>query len=139
MQFAIKPKMTVLLLNGLVLALALKTASGQVNTTAGNSGHVHNNVHNDVKAVRLESHAAVKSAPRDGPVIVIHNLCGSHAANVQVRSRKPNSRPCETPISRLEFESLAAAVDSSLPQSQRLALATEYVKLLVLSQEAERR
>src|SRR5262249_46634478 len=65
------------------------------------------------------------------PILIIHGLCPPAAA-------KAKDKECARPITRAEFGSLITALDPKMPESNRLALATEYVRLLTLAQEAER-
>lgn len=65
------------------------------------------------------------------PILIIHNLC---AASAKVKTEGA----CEQQVTRSEFDSLIAALDPKMPESNRLALATEYVRLLALANEAER-
>src|SRR5215831_11719514 len=75
--------------------------------------------------------AATKS---DAPVLIVHNLCGG-----EVPAAKGSDKACETVIRKADFDNLIAALDPNMPQADRLVLATQYVKLLVLGREAERR
>ncbi len=72
------------------------------------------------------------SETAEKPVLIIHEACsqGSRARAVD--------KSCDTVIKKQEFDNLIAALDPRMPESNRLVLATEYVKLLVMGREAER-
>jgi len=70
-----------------------------------------------------------QSRPSD-PVLILHSLCADPAP--------ANDASCQTVITRQDFDVLIAALDPHMPESNRLVLATEYAKLLVLGNEAER-
>jgi len=67
------------------------------------------------------------------PVLILHALCPEPTTVVQT-----SGRSCERVITRADFDNLIAALDPNMPESNRLILATEYTKLVVLSHEAER-
>lgn len=67
------------------------------------------------------------------PVLIIHADCAGEA-----KARTSLGTGCETVIREGEFDNLIAALDSKMPDSNRLVLATEYVKLMVMAHEAER-
>jgi parvulin-like peptidyl-prolyl isomerase len=69
---------------------------------------------------------------KNEPVLILHNLCA------QQSNTNPAAKSCETVITRAEFDSLVAALDPAMPDSNRLNLATEYARLLVLAEEARR-
>jgi peptidyl-prolyl cis-trans isomerase C len=66
------------------------------------------------------------------PVLILHGECSQDP-----KINKPEGS-CETVINKGDFDALVAALDPKMPQSNRLALATEYVKLLVMGSEAKR-
>jgi len=72
-----------------------------------------------------------RSGAAAAPVLIIHGLCPPATA-------QPKDEACARLITRAEFGSLITALDPKMPESNRLALATEYVRLLTLSREAER-
>jgi PPIC-type PPIASE domain len=74
-----------------------------------------------------------KSSNPGEPVLILHALCARPASAAQA-----SDKSCETVITKADFDTLTAALDPNMPQSNRLVLATEYSKLLVLGQEAER-
>lgn len=77
----------------------------------------------------------VKDSPSEKarqPVLIIHADC------TQKSKTKQPEGSCETVIKKGEFDSLVNALDPKMPESNRLVLATEYVKLLVMGREAER-
>lgn len=76
---------------------------------------------------------AAKTKP-DEAVLIIHNLCAGNA-----QSAKVSGKACETVIKKGDFDNLMAALDPNMPEADRLVLATQYVKLMVLGHEAERR
>ena len=67
------------------------------------------------------------------PVLIIHADCTSEA-----KIGMTPGAACETVIPEEKFDNLIAALDPRMPASNRLVLAAEYVKLLVMSREAER-
>src|SRR6267378_2523218 len=67
------------------------------------------------------------------PVLILHALCQEPTS-----AARTSEKSCETIISRADFDNLIAALDPNMPESNRLVLATEYTKVLVLSHEAER-
>lgn len=73
------------------------------------------------------------SAKTMQPVLIIHADC-TH----ETKTRTSPGTGCETVIREEEFDNLVAALDSKMPESNRLVLATEYVRLMVMAQEAER-
>jgi len=76
---------------------------------------------------------AAKTKP-DEAVLIVHNLCAGGG-----QSAKASVKTCETVIKKEDFDNLTAALDPNMPEADRLVLATQYVKLLVLGHEAERR
>jgi parvulin-like peptidyl-prolyl cis-trans isomerase-like protein len=80
--------------------------------------------------------ASSTSSPRgsvaSAPVLIVHGLCPAEAVP------RSNEGSCERPITHAEFDQLISALDPKMPESNRLALATEYVRLLTLAREAER-
>jgi hypothetical protein len=66
------------------------------------------------------------------PVLVIHAPCW------QESSGKQSDGLCATVVSQTEFDSLIAALDPNMPESNRLILASEYVRLMVMGREAEK-
>ena len=79
--------------------------------------------------------AAAKEQAKTGmnePVLILHSLCAEQG------NTNPAAKSCETVITRTEFDSLIAALDPAMPDSNRLNLATEYARLLVLGEEARR-
>ena len=78
------------------------------------------------------SSAPLPAGSDAAPVLIVHGLCP--AANVA----KPKKGDCDHVITRAEFGKLITALDPKMPESNRLALATEYVRLLTLGREAER-
>ena len=76
------------------------------------------------------AHAPTQSNPSQ-PVLILHSLCVASSGSGTEGS-------CETVITKEDFDSLIAALDPHMPESNRLFLATEYAKLLVLGNEAER-
>src|SRR5579871_59962 len=77
-----------------------------------------------------------KSDPH-APVLILHGLCPTKSNSPNATS-KGSSKPCETVITRYDFDSLIAALDPNMPESNRLVLANEYIKLLAMGHEAER-
>jgi len=75
---------------------------------------------------------AQSKAGMNEPVLILHSLCQESG------SANPAAKPCETVITRAEFDNLVAALDPAMPDSNRLNLATEYARLLVLAEEARR-
>lgn len=74
-----------------------------------------------------------KTSDADRPVLIMHSPCP------EPRLKEANAQAsCETVIRKREFDSLIAAIDPNMPENNRLQLATEYIKLLVLGREAER-
>src|SRR5262245_42760484 len=74
------------------------------------------------------------STESDEAVLIVHNLCTGGAP-----AAKASDGPCNTVIRKADFDNLIVALDPNMPASDRLVLATQYVKLLVLGHEAERR
>src|SRR5262249_30242387 len=66
------------------------------------------------------------------PVLIIHGFCPDAIV------AQSDEEVCARRITRAEFGSLITALDPKMPQSNRLALATESVGLLTLPREAER-
>lgn len=66
------------------------------------------------------------------PVLIIHANCPQEA---KIKTKIDSS--CDTVIREGKFDNLVAALDSKMPASNRLVLATEYVKLLIMAREAE--
>jgi hypothetical protein len=81
------------------------------------------------------SRSADQKRPGDPaePVLILHALCPEPTSGART-----SKRSCETVITRADFDNLIAALDANMPESNRLVLATEYTKLVVLSHEAER-
>lgn len=67
------------------------------------------------------------------PVLILHSLCAPSSA-----APANHDGYCQTIITKQDFDVLIAALDPQMPESNRLMLATEYAKLLVLGNEAER-
>lgn len=68
------------------------------------------------------------------PVLILHSLCAASSSAAQANTEGS----CQTVITKQDFDALMAALDPHMPESNRLVLATEYAKLLVLGNEAER-
>ena len=75
---------------------------------------------------------AQKQSNPSEPVLILHSLCAVSSGSAETE------KSCETVITKQDFDSLMAALDPNMPESTRLVLATEYAKLLVLGNEAER-
>jgi hypothetical protein len=73
-----------------------------------------------------------RSSAANTPILVIHNICSS---STDINSKQEK---CEHRVTRAEFDRLITALDPKMPESNRLALATEYVRLLAMAGEAER-
>jgi parvulin-like peptidyl-prolyl isomerase len=69
---------------------------------------------------------------KNDPVLILHSQCAQQG-NVNSAAKS-----CETVVTRAEFDSLIAALDPAMPDSNRLNLATEYARLLILGEEARR-
>lgn len=84
--------------------------------------------------------AAAQSADREKPtpkkasqpVLIIHSDCA------QKLPGKGPRQGCKTVVTKKEFDTLVTALDSRMPDSNRLILAGEYVKLLVMQREAQK-
>ena len=72
-----------------------------------------------------------RSGAAAAPVLIIHGLCPRATAPLK-------DEECARLITHAEFGSLITALDPKMPESNRLALATEYARLLTLAQEAKR-
>jgi len=70
----------------------------------------------------------------DAPVITIKGFCPNHKA---IDQKSTSEAPCETVITRGEFEKIAAAIRPNLTASVKQQLASLYPRLLVMSQRAE--
>ncbi len=75
--------------------------------------------------------SASKVAP-DAAVITIKGLCAQTVAN-------PSNSPCQTVITRAQFEKLTDALLSNMKPSLKLQLANSYPGLLAMAREAEAR
>src|SRR5262245_34176655 len=83
------------------------------------------------KGTGLPASPTKVSTPAETPILIIHNLCPP--------SPPPKSKQgCEQVVTRADFDSLITALDPKMPESNRLALATEYVRLRAMASEAER-
>ncbi|HWZ42267.1 MAG TPA: peptidylprolyl isomerase [Candidatus Saccharimonadales bacterium] len=92
--------------------LVVMTAQGQVNSSTANQ---------------------IKRGNPSEPILILHSLCPGPAS-----AAGASEKPCETVITRGDFDQLISVLDPNMPESNRLVLAAEYAKLLVLSHEAER-
>jgi len=73
-------------------------------------------------------------APPIGPeeaVITIHEFCVDEAMS--------SSRPCDTVITRAQFDKLSAALDPNMPRPLRLKVASTYARMLRMAAAAEKR
>ena len=73
----------------------------------------------------------------DAPVITIRGFCPGSKKIDQKSSSEAGVAPCETVITRGEFEKIAAAIRPNLTISVKQQLASLYPRLLVMSQRAE--
>jgi PPIC-type PPIASE domain len=69
------------------------------------------------------------------PVLIIHGECSPQPSAQQRNSADPS---CDMVIKKEKFDNLVAATDPNMSASNRLVVATEYVRLWVMAQEAER-
>ena len=67
----------------------------------------------------------------DQPVLIIHGECSA-------QPKKRPGAPCDTVIKKEKFDHLIAATDPNMSATNRLVVATEYVRLMVMAGEAER-
>lgn len=79
--------------------------------------------------------SAATVAP-DAPVLTIKGLCTAQASALKGHSA---NAPCQTVITRAEFEKLTAAIQPNMPPTAKRQLASSYPRLLVMSSEAEQR
>ena len=71
----------------------------------------------------------------DQPVLIIHGECSPQPSGPK---RNGVDASCDTVIKREKFDNLVAATDPNMSASNRLVMATEYVRLRVMANEAER-
>jgi ATP-dependent Clp protease ATP-binding subunit ClpA len=76
--------------------------------------------------------SASKVAP-DAAVITINGLCAQAAPS----TTSPSSPPCQTVITRAQFEKLTDALLTNMKPSMKRQLASSYPKLLAMAREAE--
>ena len=76
--------------------------------------------------------AVQKQANPNEPVMILHSLCPASSESAS------KEKSCETVVTKQDFDRLITALDPHMPESNRLALATEYAKLLILGNQAER-
>jgi parvulin-like peptidyl-prolyl isomerase len=73
----------------------------------------------------------------DAPVITIKGFCPGHQTIDQKAASEAGVAPCQTVITRGEFEKIAEAIRPNLTASVKQQLASLYPRLLVMSQRAE--
>lgn len=71
----------------------------------------------------------------DQPVLIIHGECSPQPSAQQ---KKSSAASCDTVIKKEKFDNMIAATDPNMSAPNRLVVATEYVRLLVMANEAER-
>jgi hypothetical protein len=74
---------------------------------------------------------AASSVAPDAPVITIQGLCESQKVT--------GSEPCQTVVSRAQFEKLVDALEPAATEHTKSQIAHAYPEFLVMAQEAERR
>jgi len=77
-----------------------------------------------------QSAAAPSTVPMDAPVLTIKGFCPGRQSAAKT--------PCETVITRAEFEEVAAAVQPSMNKVVKQQLASLYPRLLVMAHESEK-
>jgi hypothetical protein len=87
--------------------------------------------------------SAAKVSP-DAAVLTIKGLCSqpsssTSSASSSTAGASSSSSPCETVITRAQFEKLADVIVANMTLSRRQQLAGGYPNLLVMAQEAEKR
>jgi hypothetical protein len=73
--------------------------------------------------------AATAAVPMDAPVLTIKGYCPGQDSNT--------GKPCETIITRAQFEQIALGVQPNMTRSVKQQLAGVYPRLLVMANEAE--
>jgi PPIC-type PPIASE domain len=89
--------------------------------------------------------SAAKVAPSD-PVITVHGLCSNTppkrpagAAAGKTAAKAPSaSGPCETVITKAQFERLIETVNPNVPPTMRRNIAQAYVELMAFAQAAQK-
>src|SRR5437899_7376195 len=84
------------------------------------------------------------NVPASMPIITIHGVCpapGSSATAASTARKIPASKPCDTVVTREQFEKLVDAIGSSgqvITPTMRRDLARGYVELMAFAQAAEK-
>jgi hypothetical protein len=80
--------------------------------------------------------AAASLVAPDAPVLTIKGFCPDQPSNA---TNKPDTRACQTVITRAQFETLANAISLTMKPRVKRELANAYPRLLVMAQDAEQR
>src|SRR4051794_12848674 len=75
-----------------------------------------------------------QEVPANAPVITLHGLCPDKPAGTD-----PKSAECLTIVTRAEFEHLANTLSPNMPATAKQSLASDYARMLVISNEARKR
>lgn len=79
----------------------------------------------------LTQYAAAQGEGAGEAVITIHGFCVDEAIS--------SSRPCDTVITRAQFDHLAEALQPDMPRPLRLKVATTYARMMRMAAAAEKR
>ncbi|HWF91395.1 MAG TPA: peptidylprolyl isomerase [Terriglobales bacterium] len=97
--------------------------------SAATSSH-HANMQSSTASKDVSEAAKSNSDPA---VITIQGLCNKPSAT---KTAKPAAAPCETTISRSEFEAVVNAIQPEMPESARKQFASRYAMGMVLAHDA---
>ena len=77
--------------------------------------------------------STAQEVPADAPVITLQGLCPDKPAGTD-----PKSPDCKTIVTRAEFDHLADTLSPNMAPSAKQSLASDYSRMLVLSNEARK-